>query len=139
MTYDDIIDLPHHISRDHPQMSMSDRAAQFSPFAALTGYDDIIRESARWTDTARELDESQMVLLNGRLQTIADHPEPDYLVDIRWFKPDARKVGGSFVTTTGHVKRIDTNLRLVILDDGSAIPIRDIHNIILPTEEENQW
>lgn len=139
MTYDDIINLPHPVSRDHPQMSMADRAAQFSPFAALTGYDDIIRESARWTDSARELDESQKVILNGRLQTILSHPEPDYVVTIRWFKPDARKVGGSFLTTAGHIRTIDPNLRVVIFDNGFAIPIRDIHDIALPTEEEGQW
>ncbi len=124
--YEDIIHLPHHVSKKHPQMSMSDRAAQFSPFAALTGYDDAVEETARLTDRRIELDEYEMQHLDERLQKLAalaeEHPE----ISVSYFLPDARKDGGAYITVTGHVKKIENFARKIILTDGTSIPIREV-------------
>ncbi len=124
--YEDIIHLPHHVSKKHPQMSMSDRAAQFSPFAALTGYDDAVEETARLTDRRIELDEYEMRHLDERLQKLAalaeEHPE----ISVSYFLPDARKDGGAYITVTGHVKKIENFARKIILTDGTSIPIREV-------------
>jgi uncharacterized protein (UPF0248 family) len=127
--YDDIIHLPHHVSTTHPHMSAIDRAAQFSPFAALTGYDAAVRETARLTDERIELDESMKAALSDRLQIIADrlreHPE----IAITYFQPDAKKNGGAYVTATETAKKIDEYERVVVMTDGTAIPIDDIIRI----------
>ncbi len=127
--YDDIINLPHHVSTKHPHMKAIDRAAQFSPFAALTGYDAAIKETARLTDERLELDEYMMAALSDRLQIIVDrigeHPE----IAITYFQPDATKNGGAYVTATGTAKKIDEYERVVVMDDGTAIPIDEILSI----------
>ena len=127
--YDDIIDLPHHVSTTHLHMSAIDRAAQFSPFAALTGYDSAIKETARLTDERVELDEYMKDALSDRLQIIADrikeHPE----VAITYFQPDAKKNGGAYVTAAGSAKKIDENERMVVMTDGTVIPIDEIISI----------
>lgn len=124
--YDDIIDLPHHVSATRPQMSMINRAAQFSPFAALTGYDAAIKETGRLTDSRIELLEDDCAALDRKQQLLADrlsdHPE----VSMTYFIPDKRKSGGSYVTVTGIVKRIDEFQRTIILTDSTIIPIDDI-------------
>ncbi len=129
--YDDIIDLPHHVSRKHPRMSMTDRAAQFSPFAALSGYEAATQEAARLTVPQIELAEDAKAILEQRLHllscTIADHPE----ITITYFQPDKRKTGGSYVTITGTAKRIDAVEGTIIIQDGSKIMIDDITNICL--------
>lgn len=128
-TYDDIINLPHHISTTHPHMTVIDRAAQFSPFAALTGYDSAIKETARLTDERVTLDEHVKDALSDRLQIIADkikeHPE----IAITYFQPDTKKNGGAYVTAVGSPKKIDEYERLVIMTDGTAIPIDEIISI----------
>jgi uncharacterized protein (UPF0248 family) len=110
-------------------MSAIDRAAQFSPFAALTGYDAAVRETARLTDERIELDESMKAALSDRLQIIADrlreHPE----IAITYFQPDAKKNGGAYVTATETAKKIDEYERVVVMTDGTAIPIDDIIRI----------
>lgn len=125
-TYDDIINLPRHVSAARPHMTAIDRAAQFSPFAALTGYDAAIEETARLTDMRMELDESMKGSLRDRLQIIADrikeHPE----IAITYFQPDTRKNGGAYVAAAGSVKRIDEFERVVVLSDDTAIPIDEI-------------
>ena len=124
--YDDIIDLPHHVSATRPRMSMIDRAAQFSPFAALTGYDAAIKETGRLTDRRIELTEDSRAALDRKQQllvdNLADHPE----VSVTYFVPDERKSGGAYVTVTGRVKKVDDYQRLLILTDGTKIPLDEI-------------
>ena len=127
--YDDIIDLPHHVSKKHPQMSLHDRAAQFSPFAALTGYEDAVGEAARLTDRRQELDEEQAAHLEQQLflltETAAERPE----ITVTYFLPDARKSGGKYVTVQGTLRRIDETEKTLIFTDGRRIAIRDIFEI----------
>lgn len=127
--YDDIINLPHHVSVSRPHMTAINRAAQFSPFAALTGYGASIKETARLTDERVELDEYTKGYLNDRLQIIADqlkdHPE----ISITYFQPDTKKNGGAYVTANGTAKRIDIYERVVIMTDGMVIPIYEIISI----------
>lgn len=128
-TYDDIINLPHHVSAARPHMTALDRAAQFLPFAALTGYDAAIRETARLTDESVELDEDIKDTLSDRLQIIADrikeHPE----IAVTYFQPDAKKNGGAYVTAVGKAKKIDDYERVVVMTDGTEIPIDKIISI----------
>lgn len=135
-TYDDIIHLPHHVSATHPHMSAIDRAAQFSPFAALTGYDAAIKETARLTDKRVELDESMKEALSNNLQMIADrlkeHPE----IAITYFQPDAKKNGGAYVTVINTVKKIDVYKRIVVLTDGIVIPVDEIISIDIHSCDE---
>ena len=128
-SYDDIIHLPHHISATHPQMPAADRAAQFSPFAALTGYDTAIKEAARLTDKRLELDESMKETLNERLQIVSARFEECPEISITSFQPDAKKAGGANITAIGTVKKIDENERAVTMTDGMVIPIDEIFSI----------
>lgn len=127
--YEDIIHLPHHVSATRPQMSMSDRAAQFSPFAALTGYDEAIKETGRLTDDRIELDENTRTALDIKQAYLAEniniHPE----ISITYFLPDTKKDGGEYVTATGSLKRIDEYERMLIFMDGRKIPMDEIANI----------
>ncbi len=127
--YEDIIHLPHHVSKKHPQMSMLDRAAQFSPFAALTGYDAAVEETARLTDRRIELDEYEAQHLDERLQELSEHLPEHPEVSITYFLPDARKDGGEYITVTGCVKKIDHYERRIILMDGTLIPIHEVIQI----------
>lgn len=127
--YDDIINLPHHVSDKRPQMSMQDRAAQFSPFAALTGYDSAIRETARLTDTKLELTEETMAVLNTKLQMAADSIAEQPELSFTYFKPDEKKAGGAYVTVSGAVKKVDDYERLVILQSGERIPMDNLLDI----------
>lgn len=127
--YDDIINLPHHVSDKRPQMSMQDRAAQFSPFAALTGYDSAIRETARLTDAKFELTEETMAVLNMKLQMAADSIAEQPELSFTYFKPDEKKAGGAYVTVSGTVKRVDDYERLVILQSGERIPMDNLLDI----------
>ena len=127
--YDDIIELPHHVSATRPHMPMSDRAAQFSPFAALVGYDDAIRETSRLTDEKIVLSEETKEDLNQKLRIISDHLNDHPEVLITYFLPDAKKAGGEYVTAAGCVRKIDLLERCVYMWDGSAIPIDDIYEI----------
>ncbi len=127
--YDDIIHLPHHVSKTRPQMAVSDRAAQFSPFAALTGHDAAIKETARLTEKRVELDEYIKEAINRKLQIIVDrikeHPE----IVVTYFKPDEKKDGGAYVTAAGMAKKIDQYQRVVIMNDDTEIPIDEIISI----------
>ena len=124
--YDDIINLPRHVSKKHPRMSAEERAAQFSPFAALTGYGDAVKEAARLTDERIELDEESKALIDARLRIIAEHIKERPAVSITYFKPDEKKSGGKYVTHVGAVRRIDEYALAVITVDKTAIPIEDI-------------
>lgn len=124
--YQEIIDLPHHVSKTHPQMPMSDRAAQFSPFAALTGYNSAIRETGRLTEERIELDEEALMALNMRYQLLIDSLKESPEVRITYFKPDERKSGGAYLTITGVVKKVDDYKRLITMQDGMIIPLDDV-------------
>lgn len=127
--YDDIINLPHHVSTSRPRMSALDRAAQFSPFAALTGFEDAVKETARLTDERVDLDEDAKVELNARLMMTQEQFDDQPQVFITYFKPDDRKTGGAYITTKGCVKTIDAYERTVVMKDGARIPINDIIKI----------
>lgn len=127
--YDDIINLPHHVSRTRPQMPQADRAAQFAPFSALVGYGAALVETARLTDRRIELEEDDWAALDRKqqelLERIGERPE----VAITWFVPDARKDGGQYITTVGRLKRIDEVRRVMVLVDRTEIPLNDIFDI----------
>lgn len=127
--YEEIISLPHHVSKTHPQMPMSDRAAQFSPFAALAGYDTAVKETGRLTDEKIELDEESLTALNVRYQMLTDALEKRPEVRITYFKPDERKAGGAYVTIAGVVKKVDDYERLITMQDGMVIPMDDVLTI----------
>ena len=127
--YEDIVDLPHHVSRKHPQPTMADRAARFAPFAAITGYEEMVLEEARVTDDRIEMDESSKAALNEKLNMILEFIDEQSEVSITYFEPDKRKAGGAYVTVTGTVKRIDEYEHLVIMTDGKKINIDDIYNL----------
>ena len=127
--YEDIVDLPHHVSRKHPQPTMADRAARFTPFAAITGYEEMVLEEARVTDDRIEMDESSKAALNEKLNMILEFIDEQPEVSITYFEPDKRKAGGAYVTVTGTVKRIDEYEHLVIMTDGKKINIDEIYNL----------
>jgi hypothetical protein len=127
--FDDIINLPHHVSATRPHMSAIDRAAQFSPFAALTGYDAAIKETARLTDERVVLDEHMKDALRDRLQMIADRIQEHPKIAIIYFQPDAKKNGGTYVTAISTAKKIDEFERVVVMSNGTAIPIDEIISI----------
>lgn len=128
--YDDMLRLPHHVSAKHPQMSALGRAAQFSPFAALTGYDDAVKETARVTDTMPELDDDEKERISARLNLLqgqlAAHPAGRREITITYFVPDSKKSGGTFVSATGAVKKINEVERLVRMQSSKEIPIANI-------------
>lgn len=124
--YDDIINLPHHVSTKHPRMAPLDRAAQFSPFAALTGHDAAIKETARLTDERVELDESSKELLDMRLQIIREHLAKKPEVTVTFFEPDQKKSGGAYVTVTGRIKKIDEYEGKLVLEGGISILMADV-------------
>lgn len=121
--YDDIIHLPHHQSQTHAHMPLRDRAAQFAPFAALTGYGAAIHEAARLTEPQAELTESEKADLDRRLQCLCDHLAAQPEVTVTYFRPDERKDGGAYVTVTGRVKKIDPAARVIVLQNGRHIAI----------------
>ena len=128
--YEDIIHLPHHISQRRPRMPISDRAAQFSPFAALTGHDAAVKETARLTDEWIELTESRKESVNRQLQKVKEDIDEHPSIAVTYFVPDERKSGGEYVTMTGKVKKINEYERIILLEDETVIPIDMILDII---------
>ena len=124
--YDDMLELPHHVSAKHPRMSRRDRAAQFSPFKALAGYEDAVREAARQTEEQIKLDDDALSILNAKLQILRRKIKSRPEIALTYFVPDRKKNGGDYVTVTGNVRQIDEIEKTLLLTDGSAIPIRDI-------------
>ena len=131
--YDDILNLPHPTSAKHPRMPISDRAAIFSPFAALTGHGDAIQETARLTEQKMELDEDakaeldrRQAVLDRRQAVLLEHIKEQPGVTIAWVQPDARKDGGAYLTTTGRLKKSDQVERRLFLLDGTKIPLDDV-------------
>ena len=127
--YNEIIYLPHHVSKTRPQMPMSDRAAQFAPFAALTGYDAAIKETGRLTDERIELDVEALSALDMKYQLLMDALNEAPKVTITYFQPDERKAGGKYLTATGAVKKIDDFERRITMQDGAKIPMDDVLSI----------
>ncbi|MCM1309137.1 MAG: hypothetical protein NC223_11105 [Butyrivibrio sp.] len=127
--YDDIINLPHHISDTRPRMSLYDRAAQFSPFAAVTAHGEVIRETERLTEDKISLEESDAALINEQLLFISENLSGRPFVRVTYFVPDQRKSGGAYVRADGNAKRLDLCERLLILEDGAKIPLDDIIRI----------
>lgn len=139
--YDDIINLPHHTSSKHPQMSLYDRAAQFSPFAALTGFEFAIEETGRITECRVELSEDEKAVLDMRFQEIRERLSGAGLevqdgamridgekpfVTLTYFQEDALKEGGAYVTISGRVKKIDEDERRVVFEDGRCVKMDDV-------------
>lgn len=127
--YEDIINLPHHKSTKYPHMSMYDRAAQFSPFAALVGHDEAIKETARLTDKKIELSEYEMSVLDEKFQVVIENIGTTKVFTFEYFVPDIKKEGGKYTTITGCIKNVDTVNGVVTLKDYTAININDIVDI----------
>lgn len=125
-SFDDLIELPHHVSAVHPPMPMEDRAAQFSAFRALTGHEQAIRETARLTDQPPGLDDAETALLNARLQILQARLRERPKVTVTWFQPDAKKTGGHCRTASGTLRRLDLAEGFLLLREGERIPIRSI-------------
>lgn len=127
--YDDIIHLPHHVSSTRPHMPVSDRAAQFMPFRALTGYEDAVQETARLTDEKPELTEDEKALLDGTLQKLAEELPGRPRVTLTYFRPDKKKAGGAFVSVTSQIKKIDDFEGALVLMGGERISVENIVDI----------
>lgn len=127
--YEDVINLPHHVSAKRPHMSGYDRAAQFSPFAALTGYDSAIEETARLTDQQIELSDDRIEAIDAVLRVLAAHIEETPEIKVCYFKADSKKAGGAYRTASGNIKKIDEIEKKLLFTDGRAIPVLDILSI----------
>ena len=127
--YEDIVDLPHHVSKKHPPMSRLNRAAQFAPFAALTGHSAAIMETARLTDIETDLSDSDIEILNRRHKVLLEHLDEQPEATFIYFKPDALKSGGEYKTKTGRVKKIDEYKKQYILSDGTIIPMEHLFSM----------
>ena len=127
--YEDIVNIPPHISKKHPQPTMMDRAARFAPFAAITGYEEMVLEEARVTEERIELDEGALSLLNEKLNMIQEFLDEEPEIKITYFEPDKKKTGGAYIDIIGTVKRIDEYECLVIMTDGKKIRIEDIYSL----------
>ena len=124
--YDDIINMPRHISSKHPQMKIIDRAAQFAPFAALTGHKESINEASRITDSKKELDENQKEILNNKLNYILLNLDKLLEIKITYFQADLKKSGGKYVTVLASIKKIDEYNKVLVLNNGKKIKIDDL-------------
>lgn len=127
--YKDIINMPHHVSKIRPQMSMRDRAAQFAPFAALVGYDDAVKETARQTSKRIELLDEQVAIINEKILLLIELIKDNPKIFITYFAPDKKKDGGIYITINGTVKKIDEYNKLIIMQDGRTIKMDDIFDI----------
>ena len=127
--YDDIINLPRHVSKNHPQMSLYARSAQFAPFAALTGYDGMIQETSRFINQKIEIDEELKVILDSKLKIIQEKIKIQPEITFTYFIPDLKKEGGSYIIKTGRVKKIDIYNQVIYLLDDTEIPINEIIDI----------
>ena len=130
--YDDIINLPHHVSKEHPQMSIYMRAAQFAPFAALTGHESAIMETARITDSQIELDEEEKRVLDTKLNLLREHINEQPQISVTYFMPDERKSGGCYQTYTGRLRIIDDYEHKLVMMDEKEIILSSIFKIDYP-------
>lgn len=127
--YEDIISLPHHVSARHPQMPLSARAAQFSPFAALTGHEDAIRETGRLTEDFREPEEDRRELLDNKIRLLQENLSEQPEVEVTYFQPDLKKSGGAYITVRGRVKKIDVSSCRMVFTDRTDIALDNICSI----------
>ena len=127
--YEDIINLPHHVSSKHPQMSLYERSAQFAPYAALTGHGDAIKETGRLTTDRLELDEEEKEILDRKMYIIQENLQNRHKIRFTYFIPDLKKDGGKYVEYTGIVKKIDTYKNVIIFEDKTEIKINEIVDI----------
>lgn len=127
--YDDMLHLPHHVSKTRRRMSRLERAAQFSPFAALTGYDATIQEAGRLTDARAVLTESSKERLDEKLRRLLEEIGRQPEVTVTYFEPDARKEGGAYVHVTGRVKKVDRHTMTILLTDGTRIPLAEVFDL----------
>ena len=125
--YDDIINMPRHISSKHPQMKIIDRAAQFAPFAALTGHKESIDEASRITDSKKELDENQKEILNNKLNYILLNLDKLFEIKITYFQADLKKSGGKYITILANIKTIDEYNKVLVLNNGMKIKLDDLY------------
>ena len=130
-SYEDILHLPHYMSSRRPHMPISDRAAQFAPFAAVVGYDNAVKEAARVTDQRKELDEMEKAIIDDQLREIEAHLLDRMEVEIVYYQPDVTKAGGQYVTKVGIVKKLDSYEHHVLMEDGTIIAIDEIYSINL--------
>lgn len=124
--YDDIINLPRPVSKKHPPMPMANRAAQFSPFAALSGHNEAIREAARETEKRRTLGENEQEILNRKIALLRKHLAEQPEITATYFEPDGKKDGGRYVSISGRIRKIDNYQRLLLLEGGVEIPFEDL-------------
>ena len=129
--YEDIINLPHHISRAHPPMPLSGRAAQFAPFAALTGYGEVIKETARQTERKPELSEDEKQALNYKLQRAVNAPGEKPIVTVIYFLPDQKKTGGAYFEAFGRIRKADGDSGMLIMEEGRKIELDQLVDIII--------
>lgn len=127
--YRDMIDLPYPGESKHTRMPVRDRAAQFAPFAALTGFGAVLKETERITEKRIELDEYEKEKLDEKIRLILEEKEIHPEVTVTFFVPDEKKDGGAYVTDSGHIKRVDEAEQLLILEEGDKIPMEDIYEI----------
>ena len=138
-SYEDIINLPHHVSDKRPQMPLRDRAAQFAPFAALTGHDEAIKETARLTDERIELDESTLAIFNEKIQIILDNLDIEPEVSVTYFKPDNKKIRWSLYRPHRSSEKIDDIEKSIIFTDKISISIEDVLEIKSGVIPEEIW
>lgn len=134
--YRDIINMPRHISKKHPQMSKQDRAVQFAPFAALTGHKERILETERLTVPKKELDENQKEIINNTLQEVINRHYP--LIQMTYFIKDKKKAGGCYISDIIQVKKIDYYENKLVLMNGDKLPIEDIYTIEIVEKQEHK-
>lgn len=127
--YDDIINLPHHVSSTRPHMSIEERAAQFSPFTALTGHEDAIKETARQTEREIILDENELEILDEKLKAILSDKSDNKNIKVVYYVPDENKNGGKYVECIGRVKKMDEYRHVLVMEDGTEINVGRIADI----------
>ena len=129
--YEDMLELPHPVSKTHPQMPRRDRAAQFAPFAALTGYEEAVREATRLTEEKMILDEDSKEQLDWKLRRLQEKVKEKPAITVTYFLKDEKKKGGKYATVTGVLKKIDSYTHQFVLENGEEIPLEDIVSLNL--------
>lgn len=127
--YEDILHLPHHVSKRRKKMSIKDRAAQFAPFAAVVGHGNAVKEAARYTHQRKELDETEKAIIDNQLREIESQLPNSSDVELVYFRPDVLKTGGEYITKIGRIKKFDVYEKEVLMVDGTRIPIEEIYSI----------
>lgn len=132
--YKDMLDMPHHVSDSRAQMPRANRAVQFAPFSAVVGYEAAVNEAARYTDQRKELDEMEKAVIDGQLRDIEIRLHEEPMIAVVYFEPDEKKTGGSYITRTGNVKKLDSYSREVVFMDEFRIAVEQIYSIEMKEE-----